>query len=322
MPSFPRRSQLLRYLLPIMLIVAIVCLLATRSTGEQPRRQPQSHDSTVTPDKTPPKPPAAELPGGGYAILPDKRIVALYGTPNLPVLGVLGEQPVGAAISRAKALAADYQKHSDKPIMPAFEIIATVASAAPTEDGDYSREIEVDTLRPWIDEARKAGVYVILDLQPGRSDFLSQAKTYEPLLREPNVGLALDPEWRLKPDQVHLEQIGSVAIDEVNHVSGWLADLTHKNNLPQKVFLLHQFRLSMLTDRSRLNTKHPELATIIQMDGQGAQNIKRDSWRVITANPPEGVVFGWKNFIDEDKPTLTPAETMTLSPVPWYISYQ
>ena len=38
--------------------------------------------------------------------------------------------------------------------------------------------------------------------------------------RCPYVGLALDPEWRLAPDQVHLRQIGSVGIDEVNGVVG------------------------------------------------------------------------------------------------------
>jgi len=32
--------------------------------------------------------------------------------------------------------------------------------------------------------------------------FLDQAKRYAPLLRMPNVGLALDPEWRLGPGQL------------------------------------------------------------------------------------------------------------------------
>ena len=69
-----------------------------------------------------------------------------------------------------------------------------------------------------MDAAREAGVYVMLDLQPGRTDFLTQAKRYEELLAQPHVGLALDPEWRLGPQQLHLEQIGSVGIDEVNSV--------------------------------------------------------------------------------------------------------
>ena len=66
---------------------------------------------------------------------------------------------------------------------------------------------------------------MVLDLQPGRSDFLSQAKQYASLLEQPNVGLALDPEWRLGPHQVPLRQIGRVSAAEVNRTSAWLADL-------------------------------------------------------------------------------------------------
>ena len=53
-----------------------------------------------------------------------------------------------------------------------------------------------------VEAAAEHGVYVVLDLQPGRQDFLSQAQQYQELLELPNVGLALDPEWRLGPDQV------------------------------------------------------------------------------------------------------------------------
>ena len=177
-------------------------------------------------------------------------------------------------------------------------------------------------MQPWVTAARKAGVYVVLDLQPGRADFLSQAKAYTPLLEQPNVGLALDPEWRLAPDQVPLVQIGSVDIREVNATASWLANLTKQDKLPQKLFLLHEFRLSMLPDRQRLDTSHPELAYAVQMDGQGPQSTKLDTWHAVTADPPPNVRFGWKNFYQKDTPTRSPAATMALAPKPWYISYQ
>jgi hypothetical protein len=69
---------------------------------------------------------------------------------------------------------------------------------------------------------------VILDLQPGRTDFLTQAMIYEEFLRLPHVGLALDPEWRLEPNQVHLRQIGSVDAAEINQVGNWLASLVRR----------------------------------------------------------------------------------------------
>ena len=115
------------------------------------------------------------------------------------------------------------------------------------------------------------GRHVLLDLQPGRTDFRTQAERYRSLLELPHVGLALDPEWRLGADEVHLRQIGSVGIDEVNGVVTWLADLTREKALPQKLLVLHQFRLAMVDGRDRLDTSRQELAVMVHADGQGAQ---------------------------------------------------
>jgi hypothetical protein len=268
----------------------------------------------------PPKP--FSFPGGKRTLAGNYRFVAMYGTPDEPALGVLGDQNLDNSLARVKQMAKDYQPLSQQPTYPSFEIIATVASSSPTENGDYSREVDPAKIQAWAEAAQRAGVYVVLDIQPGRSDFLTQAKEYEQILKLPNVGLALDPEWRLTADQVPLAQIGSVGIDEVNGVASWLSSLVVDNNLPQKLFVLHQFRLDMLPGREQLNTTHPELAYVIQMDGQGTQAAKDDTWRAITANPPANTEFGWKNFISEDDPILSPAQAMALTPQPWYISYQ
>ena len=160
------------------------------------------------------------LPGGGQVLFPGRRMVALYGHPGDGGLGVLGEQGVTAAIARAKRVAARLRALPGR------------AGGARIRDhhdgglllGRLGRGLLAGVVRratePWVDAARKAGVYVVLDLQPGRTDFLTQAKRYEDLLLQPHVGLALDPEWRLKPDQVHLEQIGSVSADEINKTGG------------------------------------------------------------------------------------------------------
>jgi hypothetical protein len=249
-------------------------------------------------------------------------LVALYGHPGTAALGLLGEQDLPGAIDRARQYAASYEPLVDRPVVPAFEIIATIASSAPGEDGDYSDEAEVDFLRPWVEAAQEAGVYVVLDLQPGRTDFVTQAERYRELLELPNVGLALDPEWRLRPDEVHLTQIGSVDVEEVNRVVTWLADLTRENSLPQKLLVLHQFRLDMITGRERLDVSRDELAVLIHADGQGGQGAKQGTWQALHQDAPP-VWWGWKNFIDEDQPMLTPEQTVQqVQPVPDLVSYQ
>jgi hypothetical protein len=263
-----------------------------------------------------------QLPGGGQDIVPMHRIVALYGEPGVPALGALGQQGISASVARAKRLAASYRKLSTTPVVPAFEIIASVATSAPGADDSYSYQTPVASLRPWVQAATAAGMYVILDLQPGRANFLAQAKAYQSLLRLPNVGLALDPEWRLAPDQLPLRQIGSVSITEVNSVVNWLAQLTARCRLPQKLLVLHEFKAGEIQDEQRLNTHNDDLAIVMDMDGQGTPAMKQATWQFVTATAPPGVSFGWKDFFVKDQPMLTPAQTEVAAPQSVMISYE
>ena len=266
---------------------------------------------------------APELPGGGVSVFPHRRMVALYGHPGAPVLGLLGEQGVQESIERVGTYVDRYQPLVEETVVPAFEIIASVATAGAGDDGNYSKVWPPETFRAWVDAAREAGVYVVLDLQPGRTDFLTQAREYEELLLEPHVGLALDPEWRLGPNERHLVRIGSVEAAEINQVSDYLAELVRTHDLPQKVLTLHQFRVSMIPDRDQVRTDHPELAIVLHADGQGSQPAKQDTWQVLKQDLPENMWLGWKNFYDEDAPMLTPEQTVAqVDPVPWFISYQ
>lgn len=263
---------------------------------------------------------AVELPGGGFTF-DGKRLVAFYGNHTTSALGVLGEQDPDGTLERLRPLVEEYSADGLQGI-PTFEIIATVASARAGADNDYSDEASVDGLRPWVDFAGENGIYVVLDLQPGRTDFLTQAKRFEELLRLPHVGLALDPEWRLKPDQVHLRQIGTVDAAEINQVSEWLAGIVREERLPQKYFMVHQFRFSMITNRDQIQTP-PELFTVIQMDGQGPLPTKYDTYSAITAGQEDvGWAWGWKNFYDEDSPMATPSQVLAVDPVPVFVSFQ
>jgi hypothetical protein len=235
---------------------------------------------------------------------------------------VLGQQGLAAAVARAQRMAAQYRPMSSVPVVPAFEIIATVAEGSPGPDGTYSYETPAPELLPWVRRATARGMYVVLDLQPGRANFLQQAEDYQSLLERPDVGLALDPEWKLQPGQRPLRQIGHADIGEVNSVVRWLAALTARYHLPQKLLVLHQFQLAMIDDERDLDTSHDDLSIVIHMDGQGAPEVKQATWNAVTAAAPDGVFFGWKDFLVKDDPMLTPGETMTKTPVPVMISYQ
>ena len=263
-----------------------------------------------------------QLPGGGHTVFPGRRMIAVYGSPDAPSLGVLGEQGLEETITRVQDLVAEYEGLAEEPLVPAFEIITTMASSDPGGDGDYSSERAPELLREWVDAAGEAGIYVVLDLQPGTTDFLTQAKLYEDLLTEPHVGLALDPEWRLSAGQKHMAQIGSVSAAEVNETVTWLADLTAENALPQKLLILHQFSRSMITDRQDVDTSRPELAITLHADGHGVAGDKLGTWNSLQQDLPEGIFMAWKNFYDEDSPMFTPEQTYEVEPRPWFVSYQ
>ena len=265
-----------------------------------------------------------QIPGGGLLMFDagfDRRLVAMYGHPASSSLGVLGEQGHEEGVERLRSIAADYDADG-AVVLPTFEIIATVASASAGADGDYSAGTLRDVIRPWVETAAANDMYVVLDLQPGRSDFLSQAKIYEEFLLLPHVGLALDPEWRLKPHQVHLEQVGTVDAAEINQVVEWLADLVRDNALPQKLLIIHQFRYSMITNRHLIDTP-PELAVMIHMDGQGSMRAKYSTWDALTTmDDADQFHWGWKNFYDEDHPNATPEQVLELTPNPVFVSFQ
>jgi hypothetical protein len=266
---------------------------------------------------------APQIPGGGWVPFPDRRMAAIYGHPGTPSLGALGQQGIASSVTRAKRLAAALGAATSTKVVPAFEIIATVAAVSAGPDHNFSTESAVSTLRPWVDAAGKAGVYVVLDLQSGRSEFLKQAKLYAPLLSQPHVGLALDPEWRLAKKQRPLKQVGSVDADEINAVIVWLADLVQANGLPPKVLAVHQFSTSMIRRRYRLDTSHDQVQVVIHADGQGSRTAKFATWRTLRAGLPRGVFLGWKNFYRMDSQPMNPAETMRLvRPIPSFVSYQ
>ncbi len=271
-------------------------------------------DGTAAGDVAPGDCPAQSL-------FPHWRIVAIYGTDRSERLGVLGEQGPREAAERLAEIAAPYEQ-GDRPVLPAFELIATLATAAPGEGGLHRLPASEELVQRYLDAARRHGIYLILDIQPGRSDFLTEAKRYERFLREPDVGLALDPEWRTEwPATPGGGHVGQVAAAEVNAVGEWLAGLVAEEDLPEKLLVVHQFQERMITDRDQLR-EPPGIALTIHMDGQGTRAQKLDTYSKVRVDPP------WHNavklFYDEDVDMYRPEEVLggVFQPVPELVTYQ
>jgi hypothetical protein len=246
-------------------------------------------------------------------------VVAHYGGSAGPALGVLGrgtpEQAAAAVARRAEGYA-----FAGRTVLPAMELIATVALDSPGPDGSYSSRGDLEAVERYLAAARRNRMLLVLDFQPGRSDFLSQVKRFERFLREPEVGVALDPEWKMRPGQRPGQVIGSASAASVNEVGAYLAGIVQEERLPEKLFVLHQFRSSMLPDREGILAR-PGLATVFHADGNGPVTVKKDVFTALDfPGPPFRV--GFKVFLRADPVVMTPQQVMALTPQPDLVTYQ
>lgn len=262
--------------------------------------------------------PRPQLPLGGRTLLPTYRVVAYYGSEGGPGLGVLGAGSPDEAARRILAAARPYRA-AGRPVHPAMELITTVASSGPGPDGTYSVGLSPASVQRYLDAARRHKMLLLLDLQPGRGDFLTQARRYERFLRLPDVGLALDPEWRMGPTEVPARVIGHADAAEINRVSAWLAGIVRRDDLPQKLFVVHQFTATMVVDKPAVVTR-PGLATVFHIDGFGGQQIKIEKYRQLSVRRP--FFNGFKLFYRQDVDMMSPAQAMALRPQPDLVTYQ
>ena len=316
-PKAAGRRRLLVWALGAVVVAATAGTIWAAPDGEVD--EPAAVDAKEAVRLEAPRPTDPPVPVGGW--VQGSLYVALYGHPGSSTLGVLGEQGIDQAVERAKTVAAPYAALG-RPVVPTFEIITTVASDEAGSDGDYSNEFPDWKFQPWIDAALANEMHVILDLQSGRATFPSQAREIEALLAQPNVSLALDPEWRVGPtDAPEGGRIGSVDGAEVNETIDYLDEVIQRFGLPPKMLVVHQFTPSMVTNKAIIRgTSNVEV--VFQMDGFGELPLKISSWDLMVADLPARVSTGWKNFYDEDSPTPTPAESLAVLPTPIYISYQ
>ncbi len=248
----------------------------------------------------------------------NELMVAFYGHPRAAVLGVAGEGTPEQVLPRLLDQAAPYAA-SGKKIVPTWELIATLVTGAPGPDNLYRARLNDADVRPYLDNIRTVGGRVILDIQPGRADVLDEARAFESLLIEPDVGLAIDPEWVVGPTQTPAGRIGTLDAADINRVSAYLSDLVLANDLPPKVMIVHRFNPGMVTNSDAILDR-PGLRILFHADGEGGPGAKIGDYDNLLPNRFER---GIKIFYDEDVNMMSPAEVLhRLAPDPTFVSYQ
>jgi len=257
-----------------------------------------------------PRPPGDPFTG--------RRVVAYYGAAGTPGLGVLGAGSPAQAWTALNHQARLFDTPTGAAVR-CFELITSVAADSPGGDGAYRNRVDPAVIAPYLTTVHAHHGVLLLDVQPGRANFLTEARALAPLLTQPDVGLALDPEWRMRPGQVPGQVIGSVTAAEVNQVSGWLDSLTAAHHLPDKLFVVHQFTGPEITDEPDL-AHRPHLHEILNVDGFGPIGLKKTVYAQLAARSP--YPLGLKLFYRQDPTLMTPTQIDALTPAPQLIDYQ
>ena len=265
----------------------------------------------------------ATLPG---SILPDKRIVAYYGNPLSKKMGALGEYPKDEMLRRLKGEAAKWEKADPSlPVQPALHLIAVVAQGAPGKAGKYRMIMPDKVVNQVYDWAKENHFIMFIDIQTGHDNIRTVLPRFEWLLKNPDVHLAIDPEFNLiKSGRVPGSKIGTYDAADINYASGYLQELVKKYNIPPKVFIVHRFTRNMVTNANKIVLR-PEVQVIMNMDGWGAPWLKRDSYKdYIVKEPVEytGFKLFYHNDTKKGDALMTPQEVLKLNPKPIYIQYQ
>jgi hypothetical protein len=262
-------------------------------------------------------------PDGEAAVSPlvHNAIVTYYGTPRTPSMGILGqhspEEAADLLASRAERFRALVRGAG---VLPAIHLVYAVAQPKTQSDGLFLQYVDDRTVQQFLELARRRGFVLILDLQIGRSDALAEVKKIAPYLVQPDVFVALDPEFALPGGARPGEAIGSIDAGDINAVQQYLADVTRLYRVPKKMLIVHQFQTGMISNPDAIDRRN-DVDLVVDMDGYGPADIKQVKYLRYGAAgyAPYG---GIKIFLEHDPDPLTEQQLLGLTPRPSLFVYQ
>jgi hypothetical protein len=159
---------------------------------------------------------------------------------------------------------------------------------------------------------------MMLDIQPGRSTFIAETEGLTEWLVQPDVDLALDPEWNVGPRGIPGQTPGNVGAQQVNAVIRALAAIVRENGLPPKLLVVHQFRSGMIRGKNRIRPR-PGVQVLFNFDGIGSPSAKAAGYAAL-ASPT--LFDGFSLFYQRDTPLMKPGAVLALEPEPDLLLYQ
>lgn len=294
---------------------------APAPTGAAPTSPAPAPTAAPAPT-TEPTPEIIELPRGGTEFFPRYRLFGYAGAPGAEAFGRLG---VGDLDDRVVEMQERGEEYLDgRELMPVLELIATVVHPRPMDDGMFRTRMPDSVAQDYLDAARRHDGILLLNIQPGLAPMADEVRYWEHFLVEPDVGVALDPEWDVGPGQIPGQVYGHTEGEEMEEIAAYLSDLVAEHELPEKVMVYHQVHPGVVSNLDALG-EHNGVVIINSIDGIGHPNDKVATYNRIMPDKPDHVVAGFKLFYEEDSwygPLMTAEEVLALDPQPEYILWE
>jgi hypothetical protein len=262
--------------------------------------------------------------------IPEDRLLLYYYIPGAP-WGFLGSYNDQGVLAQAKKQSDAYEKlDPSHPVISGLDIASPVVIGEPGPGGYYSAFSSPKLIQHYIDLATQNHMLFFFDMQIGRAPLLKEMETIWPYLEQPNVELALDPEFALDSHGIPDVNLGHMTAAEINPVIDGLALLVKENELPPKMLVIHQWQESMLPDWYNIRPKYG-VQVLTCSDGFGTPGQKIADYRVFDDERliqyPAFKLF-YPNFPGTsphptlDEPFMSPEDVLKLNPVPVMIMYQ
>ncbi|MFC5143057.1 hypothetical protein ACFPK1_32885 [Actinomycetospora rhizophila] len=202
--------------------------------------------------------PRQELPRGGTTIAPEHRVVVLRAAP-----GVAPAETADRVESTATAFGT-----TDRDALPAVELPVGAAGA----DGAAWQQLAL---------TRAHRQLLVLAVPTGPAGVVAAIEPWERLLREPDVGLALDTTTPTAPT-------APLPPEQLDAATRWLAEVVRSANLPQKLLVVPGTAGAAPPEVALVSTggaTPPALrGTVLPLGGPGARE-------VLAAQPAPDVVL-------------------------------
>jgi hypothetical protein len=247
--------------------------------------------------------------------------------------------PDGAPfVTKMNSITAQYNTADpNHPVVGSIDLVDPVADPYPGQASrSYRDTSEVDH---YLKLARDNKLLFFFDTQVGQSTQQEAFETLRPYLEQPDVHLALDPEWEMRPGVIPGQDRGRTVAATIQWVIDQLSEMVISKHLPNKILIVHKFFEDEQWTSTNPATRDPNEAwsnvqlrpgvtLIICIDGQGAPASKIAKYNAFAKG--ETNLLGFKIFLQIpcsqykycEEPVMTPQQALALKPTPVMVQYQ